>query len=97
MSEPRSLQQVLDRAGRDLPAALPADFVDSVMTRIQGNETSPASVTAPRPLHLALMAAAVVLTACLINLMTHERDHGSQPPPLAIFGGQPAGFELVAP
>ena len=96
MSKARSLQHVLDRAKRDLPSALPADFTDQVMDQVRSNSAANGSAST-RPLHLALMAAAIVITASLINLLAHHREHDSQPPPLAIFGGQPAGFELELP
>lgn len=96
MSDPRSLQQVLEQARRERPEALPRGFSLDVMDRIahQANEGQRPPL---RLLDFAVIGIAAVVVAGVVSLLVFPSQDLPGPPRLAVFGHQGSGSPFATP
>lgn len=81
MADPLKLEHPFERARRRQPEPLPADFTASVMQRLAATRD-----TVARAPGLWATAAAAILTAAAIGLLSSPRPDSPQPPKLDVFG-----------
>lgn len=96
MDESRSLQAALERARREQPAALPADFSSGVMGRLRED----AAVSEWPAFNLCVsfsVGIAAVLTAVVVSLFSGTKESSSGPPPIAMFGRPAVSSPFVLP
>jgi len=83
MARPLKLEHLFEQARRRRPDPLPADFAASVMAHLAATRDRASRIPGFWP-----TAAAAVLTAAAIGLLTSPRPAATSPPPkLAMFGG----------
>jgi hypothetical protein len=92
MASPLNLEHTFERARRRRPEPLPADFAGSVMQQLAATRDRANRLPGFWP-----MAAAAVLTAAAIGLLSSPRPDSPQPPKLAVFGGSAAHSPFVNP
>lgn len=85
-----TLEQALERARRERPAMLPADFSDALMARI-ARQSDRIRISSPLAIGLA---AAVVLAAGAIG---QWQSHSQERPALTVFGSATSSSPFVNP
>lgn len=92
MADPQHLERTFERARRRQPDPLPADFAALVMQRLATTRDTVASVPG-----FWATAAAAILTAAAIGLLSSPRPENPHPPKIGVFGGSTAHLPFVHP
>ncbi len=92
MADPQHLERTFERARRRPPEPLPADFAAAVMQRLAATRD-----TVARAPGFWATAAAAVVTATVIGLLSSPRQDSTQPPKIGVFSGSTAQLPFVQP